>query len=380
MAGIYIHIPFCKQACHYCNFHFSTQLKYKNAIFNAILQEAEARKSYLQNQIVETIYLGGGTPSLLSIDELNILFDILAKHYDLSDLKEVTIEANPDDLTKDYLNELKSTAINRLSVGIQSFFDEDLQFMNRAHNAKEAAICIQLAKDAGFIKFSIDLIYGIPKKFGGSFEKNLDRFFELDVDHLSAYNLTVEAKTPLAKMIEKEKAPAVDELQSANEMNYLMNAANQHNYEHYEISNFARDNKYAIHNTSYWSGKHYLGLGPAAHSYNGESRQWNVANNQTYQKAIEKGDAYFEIEQLTEIEKLNELLLTGLRTKWGFDLAHIEQLNSENKSDFNNQLENYIIKNKAHLINEYGFLKLTQAGKLYADNIAAELFLEGNNN
>jgi len=376
MAGIYIHIPFCKQACHYCNFHFSTQLKYKNAIFNAILQEAEARKSYLEKQKVETIYLGGGTPSLLSIDELNILFEHLEKHFDLSVLNEVTIEANPDDLKVDYLKALKTTKVNRLSVGIQSFFDEDLQFMNRAHNAKEAATCIQFAKDAGFEKFSIDLIYGIPKKIGGSFEKNLEQFFELDIDHLSAYNLTVEDKTALAKMIEKDNAIAVDEIQSANEMNYLMESTANQNFEHYEISNFARHQQYALHNTNYWKGKHYLGLGPAAHSYNGKSRQWNVANNQVYLKKLTNNLPYFEVEQLTAHNKINELVLTGLRTKWGFDLNEIEKLNITSKTTFTTQLNNLLTDQAEHIINENGFIKLTSAGKLYADNIAAELFLD----
>lgn len=376
MAGIYIHIPFCKQACHYCNFHFSTQLKYKNAIFNAILQETEARKSYLENQKVETIYLGGGTPSLLTIEELNNLFETIDKNFDLSELKEVTIEANPDDLNASYLTELKTTLINRLSIGIQSFFDEDLQFMNRAHNAKEADTCIQLAKDAGFEKFSIDLIYGIPKKFGGSFKENLNRFFELDIDHLSAYNLTVEDKTALAKMVEKEKELAIDETQSALEMEYLMKTLDDNKFDHYEISNFARNQQYAIHNTNYWKGKHYLGLGPAAHSYNGISRQWNVANNQKYIKQLSNNESYFEIEELTEQNKLNELVLTGLRTKWGFDLSETQNLTKENKIAFTSQLNKLLKEQSLHLYSENGFVKLTSAGKLYADNIAAELFLD----
>ena len=373
MAGIYIHIPFCKQACNYCNFYFSTSPGNQDRFVNALLQEMVLAKDYLAAEKVETVYLGGGTPTQLPVNDLLRIAHKLHSVFGLNSLKEFTIEANPDDLTADKINDLKSLqslGLNRLSIGVQSFFDEDLRYMNRAHSAAEALAAVKRAQDAGFQNITIDLIYGTPTLNDARWLQNLETTFSLGVQHLSSYALTVEPKTALENKIKKGVRLPVNEQQSARQFHLLMIEAEANGFEQYEISNFARDGQYAMHNTCYWMGKKYLGLGPSAHSYNRESRRWNVANNINYISAIEKGAFDFEEEKLTEHQHINELIMTGLRTKWGVKLsafppAHADTLRTT-LSTIDSRL--YLLKNDV--------LTLTQDGKFFADAIAAQLFVE----
>ncbi|MBS1688531.1 MAG: radical SAM family heme chaperone HemW [Bacteroidetes bacterium] len=379
MAGIYIHIPFCKQACTYCNFHFSTSLQLKDDLLRALHDELIMQKDYLGSQPVETIYLGGGTPSLLSADEINKLFDTITQYYKVSDLKEFTLEANPDDLTVSYLKSLRSTPINRFSIGVQSFREKDLQYMHRAHNAQQADFAIKAAQDAGFTNLSIDLIYGTPGLSDADWLYNLSQLKTLQIPHFSSYALTVEEGTALHHAIQKKKATAVDPEQAAAQFELLTEQAASMGYDHYEISNLALPGHHAIHNTNYWQGKHYLGIGPSAHSFNGSSRSWNVANNPKYIKSIlQDKTRMYEEEQLTPIQHLNEYIMTSLRTMWGTDLNKIA---SEWDNAYAKQLENEaaIFREKRWLKMEDNKLILSNTGKLFADRIAAELFIEDNN-
>ena len=326
MAGIYIHIPFCKQACSYCDFHFSTKLTNKKSVLSAIEKELKLRSNYLGQELVDTIYLGGGTPSLLSEIELQSIFQTVLNNYTVSDHAEITLEANSDDLTKVKLQELKQTPINRLSIGVQSFFEEDLRFMNRAHNAKEAVTSIQNAKEVGFDNLSIDLIFGSQTTSNEMWQRNLSIFFDLGINHLSAYSLTVEEKTALAHNIAKGKVENIDDEKNYTQYLILQNAIKENGFEQYELSNYCIDESYSKHNTSYWQNKKYLGIGPSAHSFNGISRQWNVKNNALYTKAINEGNSYFEKEELSEIDRYHEYLITSLRTKWGVDVSKMDML------------------------------------------------------
>lgn len=371
MAGIYIHIPFCKQACNYCNFYFSTSLGNKENFIRALLKEVELTKEYLKGDAIETIYLGGGTPSQLSLEELTLIVGNLYSIYDMSQLKEFTIEINPDDLKNaSVIKSLEALGITRFSIGIQSFFDEDLQYMNRAHNSKEAMASIKRVQDSGFENISIDLIYGTPTLTDRNWRKNLELAFTLNIPHISSYALTVESKTSLDRKIRKGELKSVNEEQSARQFKILMDEMHSQNFEQYEISNFARDGNYAIHNSNYWFGKKYLGLGPSAHSHNIISRRWNISNNVGYIKSLEKGDLNFEEEILTDGQKVNEKIMTGLRTIWGFPIK-----------DCGFAIVKEIRKNLAridcaHYTLENGVLKLTQEGRLFADAIAAQLFIE----
>ena len=289
MAGIYFHIPFCKQACHYCNFHFSTSLRYKEEMVQAMLRELEARRLYLPDEPLDSIYFGGGTPSLLSEGELMAFFEAVNRYFRLSPKAEITLEANPDDLKPETLAALGRSPVNRLSIGIQSFAEEDLRFFNRAHDAHEARRCLDNARAAGFGDLTIDLIYGAPTTSHAQWAENLEIAFSYQIPHLSCYALTVEPRTALDHFIKKGKAPAVDEEQAARQFGYLVEATQAAGYEQYEISNFALPGRYAVHNSNYWTGAPYLGIGPSAHSFDGESRQWNVANNAKYLKAVGSG-------------------------------------------------------------------------------------------
>ncbi|MES2619307.1 MAG: radical SAM family heme chaperone HemW [Bacteroidota bacterium] len=371
MAGIYIHIPFCKQACHYCNFYFRTSLTNKEKFVNALLREIELSKEYLAGEKPETIYFGGGTPSLLTFDDLQLIIEKLHKNYNLSRLKEFTFEANPDDLKDDgYIRKLGTLGINRFSIGVQSFFDEDLKYMNRAHNSGEALSSIRRVQNAGFDNITIDLIYGTPTMNNNNWMKNLETAFALNIPHISSYALTVESKTSLERKIKKGESKPVDEEQSAGQLKILMHEMKKAGYEQYEISNFAKPGKYAIHNSNYWFGKKYLGLGPSAHSFNGSSRRWNVANNISYINSIGEGKLPFEEELLTETQKVNERIMTSLRTQWGLKIA-----------DFRLEISDLIQENlktvdSLHYTLEEGILKLTDEGKLFADSIAAHLFMD----
>lgn len=371
MSGIYIHIPFCKQACHYCDFHFSTSMKLKGELVNALLTELELRKEYLEEKELSSIYLGGGTPSLLKQDELSQIFDKIQQLFSIKDNAEITLEANPDDLTEEKLKMLSHSPVNRLSIGIQSFSDEDLQFMNRAHNAGEAHQCIELAQKYGFQNLTVDLIYGAPTTTDKQWLQNIDRLFEYDIPHLSCYCLTVEPKTALAHFVKTGKVADVDDEQASRQFDILMEKMEDKGYEHYEISNFAKPGWHAIHNSNYWRGEAYLGVGPSAHSYDRKSRQWNVANNSKYIKAIKEGVIPSEKELLTPEQRYNEYIMTGLRTKWGVEL---ERIDPAFQKYFVQESKPYLEEGKIE--KKGGAFVLTRAGKHLADRIAMELFVD----
>ncbi|MDB5022787.1 MAG: hemW [Mucilaginibacter sp.] len=372
MAGIYIHIPFCKQACHYCDFHFSTSLTYKDELIEALIKEIRLQKDFLNGQTVETIYFGGGTPSLLEGEEVNLLIHALTDIHTVASHAEITLEANPDDLSHPKLNALKQTPINRFSIGIQSFFDEDLAWMNRVHRSAEAEASVKRAQDAGFENITIDLIYGYPLLTDQKWKHNLDKIFELQVPHVSGYSMTVEPRTALASFIKKKKQSPMSEEQSAGQFMQLMEAMQLHGFEHYEISNFCRPDHYSRHNTNYWKGVKYLGIGPSAHSYDGEKRQWNIANNAKYLQALDKKTIPAEFEVLTEANRLNEYIMTSLRTQWGLDLAHLNRIAAGASEQLLKETDEFFDKGWIH--QKAQTIYLTQNGKLYADHIASELF------
>ena len=373
--GLYLHIPFCKQACHYCNFHFSTSLKLKDQFIEAILKEMEMQKDYLQDKSLNSIYFGGGTPSLLSAAELEQIFEKIESIYEIDPDAEITLEANPDDINQDTLSDLKNyTPINRLSIGIQSFFEEDLRWMNRAHSASEARQCIEWSARAGFENLTIDLIYGSPTTPDSNWIRNLDTAFEFEVPHLSCYALTVEEGTALAHFIKKGKSEPVDDERAIRQFEMLMDKAAENGYDHYEISNFARSGWKAKHNSSYWTGQHYLGLGPSAHSYNGTSRQWNLANNARYVKTIESGTVPFEVEVLTPEQIYNEYVMTSLRTSKGCSEGKIEQFPAHFRDHFYKTAKKQI--EQGVLDFSLGQYTLTRKGKFLADQIAMELFVD----
>lgn len=372
MAGIYIHIPFCRKACHYCNFHFSTTLKNKEAVISAIANEITLQQNYL-SEPVETIYFGGGTPSLLNAGELQKLLTAVKEHFDISSSAEITLESNPDDITEEKLAEWKSTGINRISIGIQSFYEKDLQWMNRAHDAAQAKQSILLAQAAGFENITIDLIYGTPVLSDEEWIHNIETAIDLKVPHLSCYALTVEQGTALSKMIDQKKKKNTDEEKQQRHFQLLTERTAPAGFEHYEISNFAKPGFRSRHNSSYWSGKAYLGLGPSAHSFKDNTRQWNISNNTLYVKSIQQNIVPFEIETLTPVQQMNEYIMTGLRTLEGISLKTIQQKWS---ADYSQQILNastkYIKEGLAEI--KDGRIILTTLGKFYADGIAADLF------
>jgi putative oxygen-independent coproporphyrinogen III oxidase len=374
LAGIYIHIPFCKKACHYCNFHFSTSLKQKENLLNALLIEIDLQKDYLNGADIETIYLGGGTPSLLSIKDLDVLFKKLSSHFNIVDKAEITLEANPDDLSDDYLRDLKHhSPINRLSIGIQSFSEDDLLWMNRAHNAIEAKACIEYAQDVGFENLTVDLIYGSPTTTDVQWLKNLKTVFSYDIPHVSCYSLTVETGTALHTMVKKGKAAPTDEEKSARHFEILMAEMKRYGFIHYEISNFAQPDNFAQHNSNYWRGVPYLGLGPSAHSFNGKSRQWNIAHNTQYINSLNDKTLPFEIETLTPTQQYNEYVITTLRTIWGSDPSIISQKFGKNYlTHFNKNILQFV-QNETVMTDGKKYY-LTDEGRMLADRITMELF------
>lgn len=330
MAGIYIHIPFCKQACSYCDFHFSTNLKNRSLIVESILSELAFRKSYLGKEKIETIYFGGGTPSLLNKSELEQIINQIHNLYTIDHDVELCLEANPDDLNQTKTKELYSLGINRLSIGVQSFHDKDLHFMNRAHNSSEAINCIKTAQDVGIHNLSIDLIFGSPTTSLEMWEENLKHFFSLNIPHLSAYSLTVEKKTRLSHQIKTGQIVPLDDEKSYQQYMLLQEQINRNGFEQYELSNYCKDQLYSKHNSSYWKQINYLGIGPSSHSFNGKTRQWNVSNNALYIKAISEGRPNLEEEILSEQDQYHDFLITRLRTKWGISIRELENLFSEN--------------------------------------------------
>ncbi len=371
MSGVYIHVPFCKQACHYCDFHFSTQMGKKEDMVDALVKEIKMRKDEVQDE-VETIYFGGGTPSVLTTEEIERLIQTVYDHYKVIDYPEITLEANPDDLSSHRIIQLSKSRINRLSIGIQSFFDEDLKLMNRAHNANEAEKCIQEATEY-FDNITIDLIYGIPGMDNARWEANIQKALELGLPHISSYALTVEPKTALKKFIEKGVVPNVDDQQAQEQFYMLVDILEAHGFVNYEISNFGKPGYFSQNNTSYWLGKKYIGIGPSAHSFDGEHRSWNVRNNPTYIKKINEGVLPREMETLTIIDRYNEYVMTGLRTIWGISLEKIENRFGLKYVDYLNlQAKKYLEQGLLQMVE--GKLLATKKGKFLADGIASDLF------
>lgn len=367
-----MHIPFCKQACTYCNFHFTTSLKYKEDLLKALIKEAQTENGYLYGENIHTIYFGGGTPSILEVSDLEFLISNLCKQYSIAPDAEITLEANPDDITSDKLKAWKNIGINRLSIGVQSFFEEELKWMNRAHDAELAAGSLELAVKQ-FSNITIDLIYGSPLLSDEMWKQNLDRAIEFGIPHLSCYALTVEEKTPLYKSINTQKTPDVDNEKQARQFLLLMQWLREKGYEHYEVSNFAKPGFRSQHNSSYWKGKKYLGLGPSAHSYNGMERRWNVANNNLYIKGVNENDLKRETEILTSTQKLNEFIMISLRTMEGMDLNQLElDFGLEEKERIEKQIRKFTSVGLVKFNNS--FVCLTDEGMLRADGIASELF------
>ncbi len=373
MSGIYIHIPFCKQACHYCDFHFSTSLKKKDEMITALAKEIELRKSEFQGEVVETLYFGGGTPSILQISDLRFLIDEVFKHYEVVENPEITIEANPDDLTEQRIIDLSKTSINRLSIGIQSFFEDDLKLMNRAHNSAEAKECLALASQY-FDNISVDLIYGIPGMSNEKWLQNIETALSFNIPHISSYALTVEPKTALHTFIQKGIIPQPDDEVAQEHFQILVDKLIENNFIHYELSNFGKENYFSKNNSSYWLGKKYIGIGPSAHSYDGEKRGWNVSNNTLYIKSIQENKLPLETEILSKTDRYNEYIMTGLRTIWGISLDRIENEFGKSYLDYLNQQSAKYIEDHLLFVDE-NVLRTTKNGKFLSDGIASDLFL-----
>ena len=373
MSGIYIHIPFCKQACHYCDFHFSTSLKKKDEMVLALAKEIALRKSEFNDEIVETIYFGGGTPSILEIDDLRFLIEEVFRNYNIIENPEITVEANPDDLTETRIIELSQNKINRLSIGIQSFFEDDLKFMNRAHNSAEAKKCLEIATQY-FDNISIDLIYGVPGMSNEKWLQNIETALSFNVPHISSYALTVEPKTALHSFIQKGIIPPPDDEVAQEHFHLLVDKLEENGFIHYELSNFGKSTYLSKNNSSYWLGEKYIGIGPSAHSYNGISRSWNVSNNALYLKSISENILPSETETLTKTDRYNEYVMTGLRTIWGISLDRIEREFGKTYLDYlNKQSYNYI---EDHLLFiDDNILRTTKIGKFLSDGIASDLFM-----
>ena len=373
MSGIYIHIPFCKQACHYCDFHFSTSMKKKDEMVLALAKEIELRKGESQYEIIETIYFGGGTPSVLTIDDIQFLINSVYEHYHVVENPEITLEANPDDLDNEIIIQYANSPINRLSIGVQSFFEDDLQLMNRAHNSAEAKKCLEFATQH-FDNISIDLIYGMPNMSNEKWLQNIETALSFNIPHISSYALTVEPKTALHKMIKSGSIPTLDDDLAQQHFHILIDKLQENGFVHYELSNFGKPDYFSKNNTAYWLGKKYIGIGPSAHSYNGESRSWNVANNSLYLKAIAENKLPSETEILSKTDQYNEYIMTGLRTIWGVSLERIETEFGTKYLDYlHQQVEKYISDNLLEI--ENNVLKTTKKGKFLSDGIASDLFL-----
>jgi oxygen-independent coproporphyrinogen-3 oxidase len=373
MAGIYIHIPFCRKLCHYCNFHRSIISKDLKGFLNALVREIEIKRNYLGGELIKTIYFGGGTPSILDINEIELIISAIYNNFKLSKNTEITLEANPDDLSRDYLQRLmNNTPVNRISIGIQSFYDEDLKLMNRRHSSLQALESVKNAQKTGFSNISIDLIYGLPGLTHEKWMSNLRHAFNLDIQHISAYHLTFEPGTLFYRFLSEGKLSHPSEDESLKQFEILTGMAQKNRFIHYEISNFAKKGYYSVHNTNYWRQKKYLGIGPSAHSYNFNSRQWNIADNNKYIEGINKGNKYIEKEILDATTKFNDYLLTSLRTMWGIDLRYI-------KNSFGSKYSDHI-KSKSkkfldagNIIKLKSTLKLSKKGIFISDYIISEL-------
>lgn len=383
MSGIYIHIPFCKQACHYCDFHFSTSLKKKEEMVLALAKEIQMRKGeFLENHFdklsvtnskIETIYFGGGTPSILSVEEIQLLIDTVYKNFDVVENPEITLEANPDDLSDEQIIKVSHSQINRLSIGIQSFFEDDLKLINRAHNSEEAKRCLETATQY-FDNITIDLIYGIPNMSNERWLQNIETALSFGIPHISSYALTVEPKTALDKFIKKGLIKLPDDEVAQEHFHILVNRLQEEGFVHYELSNFGKPDYFSKNNSAYWLGKKYIGIGPSAHSYDGTNRSWNVANNTLYIKSIQENQLPSENETLTTVDQYNEYIMTGLRTIWGVSLERIEKEFGPKYLEYLNLQSQKFIEDELLFI-ENGILKATQKGKFLSDGIASDLFL-----
>lgn len=374
MAGIYIHIPFCRQACHYCDFHFSTNLDRLPEMVKAICKEIELQKDYLKGDAVDSIYFGGGTPSLLDQTDITTLLDQIYQQFTVTEKAEITLEANPDDLSLQKLIDLKASGVNRLSMGIQSFADVHLKMMNRIHTAQESLMCIQHAREAGFDNISIDLIYAVPEDTHEIWQKDLARAIALKPEHISAYCLTIEEHTAFGNWVKKGKMQEIDEEYAAQQFEILIEQLTEAGYQQYEISNFCLPGYYSRHNSNYWKKGRYLGVGPSAHSYDGETRQFNVANNTKYLNALAENRIQYISEMLEPHDQVNEYIMTSLRTQWGCDLHKLQQDYEFDLLAANEQYIGDLIAQKRAVIAE-NHLILTNSGKLLADKIASDLFL-----
>ena len=374
MAGIYIHIPFCRQKCYYCDFYKTVNTSLTQKFLAGLKQEAKVRKNYLQNEIVETIYFGGGTPSVLKPEELADILNHISKLYQLSNQVEITFEANPDDLSPEYLKAIKAAGVNRLSIGIQAFQDVHLKKMNRRHNAEQAEEVVKNAVKSGINNISVDLIYGLPDLTETQWKESIERVFRLPVQHLSAYHLTYHEGTAFYTWLKKGTLKELSENESVNQFNILLDAAGKAGFEQYEISNFARDEQYSKHNTAYWLGKKYLGLGPSAHSYDQNTRRWNVSHVERYIHAVETGEEYFEEEKLSNKEHFNEYILTRIRTKWGVSLSFVNQKFGETYYQY--LLEQIVkYKNAGLLLVEDETITLSREGLFVSDEIMSDLMI-----
>ncbi len=377
MSGIYIHIPFCKQACHYCDFHFSTSMKKKDEMVSALAKEIKMRKNEFENEIIETIYFGGGTPSVLTTNEIQFLIDEVYINFEVSENPEITLEANPDDLLKERIIELSKSPINRLSIGIQSFFEDDLLMMNRAHNSAEAKNCLEEATKY-FDNISLDLIYGIPGMSNSNWKQNIETALSFGISHISSYALTVEPKTALNKLIQTGKIAKPNDDLAQEHFSILVETLAKNDFIHYELSNFAKENYFSKNNSAYWLGKKYIGIGPSAHSYDGISRSWNVSNNALYLKTLAENKLPNEIEILSKTDRYNEYIMTGLRTIWGVSLDRIAtEFGNEFIEYLNKQSERHIENNLLEIVTivDDKVLKTTKKGKFLTDGIASDLFL-----
>ena len=374
MAGIYIHIPFCKQACYYCDFHFSTNSSDQNKMTEAICRELELRGNYLGGEKIETIYFGGGTPSILTSSNLTRVMDCIHRCYATDEVAEITCEANPDDLTDERLNLLKQLGFNRLSIGIQTFNDEILKSLNRAHNSKLARSAYINAREVGFHNISVDLIYALPGQSEADWIKNINICIELQPEHISAYSLTIEEKTVFGKWVKSGKLISPSDATAAQHLEILMDVLPAAGYKHYEVSNFAKPGYYSRHNTSYWKQRKYLGVGPSAHSFDGVSRQYNVSNNHVYMKAISLGTIPAETEVLSKNDHINEYIMTSLRTEWGCDVKVLmNRFNYDLLSNSADYIANLVDQQMAFWQGD-SFI-LSRKGILHADKIASDLFL-----
>ena len=374
MSAIYIHIPFCKQKCTYCNFYLKTNLKDKNKLIESLIKEISLTKNYLIDNKLKSLYFGGGTPSLLNKEDLDLIFRKVKKYYHVSSETEITIECNPEDLTVEKLKDLKNIGFNRLSIGIQSFKDEDLIFMNRNHNRHQGINSVKNAKDAGFKNISIDLIFSLPNQSLKDWNENLRMAFELDIQHISSYSLTIEEKTKLKYLIENNKLSELVDIESSNHFRLLVEECEKRGFIQYEISNFGKKNYFSTHNSNYWVGSEFLGIGPSAHSYNGECRSWNIPSNSKYIKSIKNNIIPSNEEKLTNSEKFNDYIMTSLRTIWGSDLILIKKKFGKTiYSDLNKQIQKWI-KSK-DIFQEKDKIYLTTKGKFISDSICSDLFI-----